>query len=334
MAAAAHTLRAARRLTLLAICACFAFAFLAAAAEAAQARSCSIAAAPGKQIVPLSDQDRKRPFLLYVPSGYDGETRLPLVMNLHGSGGDGEGQMALSELEQAADARGIAVAAPNGAVEFNNGYAWNVPGVPLVGGSPVPEGTPSDGRYLLHVIKRAAGSVCIDSKRVFFTGFSGGARMTSAMACAHAEVIAAIAPVAGLRSGVPKQGTSGAWRPDKRTCDPTQPVPVMTFHGTADATNPYGGNDDDRWGYSVPQALKRWSRINRCETGPTTRPTTPTVDLIAYGRCMNNASVQLFRVNGGGHTWPGSTQPTANQSISATDRMLAFFKRHPLIRSR
>ncbi len=332
--ALSHALTARRRTAIATLCVSALFAGAAGTAEAAS--PCSISSPSGERTVPLSDQGQDRPFLLHVPAGYDGHERLPLVLNLHPTGGDGSGQMETSEFAEAADAKNVAVAAPNGAVDYGNGHAWNVPGVPLVGGDPVPAGTPDDERYLLRVIRKAKQTLCIAPKRVFFTGYSGGARMTSQMACDHADVIAAIAPVAGLRSGVPKQGSSGAWQPDRSTCKPTQPVPLVTFHGTADTTNPYEGNDDPRWGYSVERALARWARIDRCRKGPKTEAATPTVDLIEYSDCRNKASVQLFRAEGAGHTWPGSTQAPGqtDQTMSATNRMISFFKKHPLIRSK
>jgi polyhydroxybutyrate depolymerase len=335
--AAVDTFRAVRRLALLGASACLLFAVLTPSAEAARRSSCSISAAAGEQTVPLSDQGEDRPFLLYVPAGYDGHGRLPLVLNLHGSGGDADGQMAVSGFEPAADAKDLAVVAPNGAIPVNGGYAWNVPGVPLATGDPVPAGTPNDERYLLHVIRKAERSVCIDPKRVYFTGYSGGARMSSQMGCDHADQIAAIAPVAGLRSGVPKQGASGAWRPDGRTCRPAQPISVLAFHGTADNVNPFQGSDDSRWGYSVPRALSRWAKLNRCKAGPTTKPATPSVDSIEYRRCRGKASVQLYRAEGAAHTWPGSTATPADQTdqtMSATNKMISFFARHPLLRAK
>src|SRR2546421_202992 len=42
-------------------------------------------------------------------------------------------------------------------------------------------------------------TLCVDDNRVYVTGLSNGAFMTSAVACAYADRVAAAAPVAGIR---------------------------------------------------------------------------------------------------------------------------------------
>jgi polyhydroxybutyrate depolymerase len=60
------------------------------------------------------------------------------------------------------------------------------------------------------------------------------------------------------------------------------------------------------------------------------------VTLVRY-RCPKHADVQLYRIAGGGHTWPGSEfsrqiesmlGPTTF-SINANDVMWEFFQAHP-----
>lgn len=316
-----------------AVLALAALALPAAAAAKPKPPSCNISSPIGERTIALTDQGLSRPFLLYVPKGYKPRKPLPLVLDLHPSLGNGATQLQVGGFEAAADRRGYAVAAPNGAIGEGSGYYWNVPGVPLVGGAPVPAGTPSDEAYLLKVIKAAAKSLCIDRRRVYATGYSGGARMSSAMACDHADAIAAIAPVAGLRAGVPVESAAGVWSPSRATCKPERPVSVLAFHGTADDVNPYAGNDDARWGYGVEDALAAWGRYDRCKRGPSTETVTATESLISYRGCKDGAEVGLLRASGTGHTWPGNDQPElgpTDMSISATDAMLDFFAGHRL----
>src|SRR4051794_19621019 len=164
-----------------------------AAVAATTPAPCSLPSATGERTVALTDQGKERPFLLFVPKGYDGRRPVPLVLDLHGSGGNGKGQLDASALASVADSGGFAVGAPTGGVETTPGaFAWNVPDVPLTSGSQVPPGTPSDERYLLAVIGKVRTTLCVDARRVYITGFSGGARMTSAMACRYPTRIAAI----------------------------------------------------------------------------------------------------------------------------------------------
>ena len=54
-------------------------------------------------------------------------------------------------------------------------------------------------------------------------------------------------------------------------------------------------------------------------------------------RCPKRADVELYRIEGGGHTWPGSEFSRAIESvvgpttfsINADDAMWTFFQAHP-----
>ena len=54
--------------------------------------SCAIAAAPGVSEQTLTSGGRERSYRLFVPPKYDGRTPLPLVLDLHGSGGTADRQ--------------------------------------------------------------------------------------------------------------------------------------------------------------------------------------------------------------------------------------------------
>lgn len=296
-------------------------------------KPCGISSPIGERTIPLVDQGQSRPFPLFVPQGYDGRHRVPLILNLHLRLFNGATQMRITQMGPAADQRGFAVAAPTGAVVLGpESYTWNTPGVSPAPGITIPAGTPDDEQYLLHVIRAAKHSLCIDKKRIYLAGYSAGAWLASTLACDHPKKIAGVAAVAGLRAGLPEQTPSGGWRPDRKTCRPEQPVPTLAFHGTADQLTPYGGEvTDPNWRYGVERALGRWAKINRCQRGPRTKATTASVTLISYRDCEAHASVSLYREEAAGHTWPGSTFPPLgpiDQTIDATALMLRFFADH------
>jgi poly(3-hydroxybutyrate) depolymerase len=58
------------------------------------------------------------PYRLYVPSRYDGSRALPLVVVLHGGGGDENGVFETSDIRKVAEARGVIVVAPLGYSRF------------------------------------------------------------------------------------------------------------------------------------------------------------------------------------------------------------------------
>jgi polyhydroxybutyrate depolymerase len=169
-----------------------------------------------------------RPVVVHVPSGYTDRTPVALVLNLHGSGSTAAAQEAFSGMDSTSNTDGFIVAYPEGGISSGSGYDWNVPGEPLFGGGAAPANAPNDVAFLAHVVQRLEAGLCIDPSRVFSTGFSGGARMTSQLGCDLPGTIAAIAPVSGLRLPSP--------------CTGTRAVPVISFHGTADPIDPYDGN--------------------------------------------------------------------------------------------
>src|SRR6185312_12337283 len=138
--------------------------------------------------------------------------------------------------------------------------------------------------------------------------------MTSAVACAYSSRVAAVAPVAGIR--------------DIEGCKFARPVPVMTFHGTADPFVAYNGGlgpaalklpapngkgtiggsgavKNATKGPSIPQITADWAKRNGCGTTPKSTKLTSDVTTITFP-CPPGAEVVLQRVTGGGHAWPGS----------------------------
>ena len=289
------------------------------AAPAHAAPGCDRPLAAGDQTVPFQSGGRDRPFLLYVPSGYDGRTPLPLLLNLHGSGGDGPGQMETSHMREYADNAGFLVAAPNGGAVAGAGHAWVVPGSPPRGDAP-PGGYPDDVKYLREVIAKVQAMACQNRAKVFAAGHSGGGRMTSAMGCNAADVITAITANVGLRAGAPRTGSNGVAEPDPATCKPSRPLPVIALHGTNDGTNPYDGGGQPDWQYTVPQAVARWAELLGCQPQETVMTFSPMVDQITHSGCRGYSSITLYRVTGGEHVWFDGEIKTSEVVAGMIDR--------------
>jgi poly(3-hydroxybutyrate) depolymerase len=224
-------------------------------------------------------------------------------------------------LETTAAANGFVIAAPNGANVSGSGYAWNVPGFPSSSGR-------DDVGFLSTVMDVVTAAQCTDPGRIYAAGYSGGGRMVSALACQLAGKLAAIAPVAGVRAGTPLAPDPS--QPDPATCQPSRPVPVIAFHGQQDNTNPYNGGGSDVWQYSVPAAMTRWAQIDGCATTPQTSQVTTHVSELTYAGCSAGTQLELYAVSNGGHTWPGTSQPSpgngiTTEEISADNLMWAFF---------
>ena len=263
--------------------------------------------------------------IVHVPTGYRSTTPVPLVVNMHGSQSTALAQVGLTGMNATADADTFIVAYPQAAMASGSGFEWNVPDEPLLGGGAVPAGSPDDVSFLTQLVTLLGQKYCIDTRRVFATGFSGGARMASQLACDASGVFAAVAPVSGLRFPTP--------------CPSTRPVPVIAFHGTADPVDPYRGDGQQYWTYGVPLAAKRWGSHNGCARSPQRQVLDPTVVITQYAPCTADADVELYTIAGEGHEWPGGTPlPSGitavlgpqSRAVSANDLMWEFFVAHPL----
>ena len=283
------------------------------------------AASPGTTTLHPTVGAIERTAIVHIPTGYRSTSPVPLVLNLHGSQSTALEQEGFSGMDATADADTFVVAYPQGAIPSGSGFEWNVSGQPLFGGGSVPAGAADDVTFLEQLVTDLEHEFCIDRNRVCATGFSGGARMVGQLGCDTSTVFAAAAPVSGLRLPEP--------------CPSARAVPVVSFHGTADSVNPYLGNGQAYWIYSVPTAARRWAVHDRCRPTPVSSRPDAGVVLTAYGPCAAGAAVDLYAITGEGHEWPGGPhlgraitdllgpQTTA---VDANSVMWAFFVAHPL----
>ncbi|WP_204162077.1 MULTISPECIES: alpha/beta hydrolase family esterase [unclassified Rathayibacter] len=310
---------------------------VAGSASAATGADCVRSLPAGDSTVAVAFGGTTYDVLMHVPADAD-DGALPLVLDLHGSNSNGGVQAGISDLASVADDEGFIVANPTGAIEFektleDGNWAWNVPGVPLTSGTFPPEGSRDDVAFLSTVVETLSAQGCVDAGSVFATGFSGGGRMASALACTRADLFAAVAPVAGLRAG--RADLDDLTTIEAGSCTPSRPVSVLTFHGTADAVNPFEGNTDPRWGYSVATATAGWAGLDDCEGEPVTTAVTAEVGRAVLADCADGTGVEAYAVEGGGHTWPGTAVDleasglgVVNRTISASALMWDFFAAH------
>ena len=262
-------------------------------------RSCDLPHGSGVSSQQLVSGQRQRAYRLFVPPAYDGHLRLPLILDLHGSGGSSADQARTSGFETLSASERFLVATLDA-----EGGRWNVP---------VQGNRADDVAYVRDVIAHVAARVCTDETRVYATGFSGGGRMASLLGCQLGSRIAAIAPVSGLRFPGPCNG---------------RPVPVLTFHGLADPQNPYDGHAAGRgaeWLESVPDALAGWARHNSCKGDASLDDPAGPLSTMRYDGCGDATEVRMIRIDGLGHRW-------TKTEVDTTGVMWQFFKSHRLSR--
>jgi polyhydroxybutyrate depolymerase len=273
---------------------------------APQPGSSSAGVAPGDYVEELLSGGQMRSYRLHIPPAYQPSKSMPLVINLHGLNSNAAQQERLSGMSRKADAAGFIVVYPEG---LGDPQTWHFG--PEVGGA-------ADLQFMRDLILGPEQRLNVDPARVYTTGISNGAQMTNRMGCELADLVAAIAPVSG-----------GYFRAQR--CDPSRPVPVVAFHGTADQLLPYEGQGQLL--LPVREWAAGWAARNGCGASPTISFQHGQVTGETWGGCRASADVVLYTIEGGGHSWPGSaTAPRlgiTTKDINATDAIWEFFDAHP-----
>lgn len=269
--------------------------------------------AAGDSAQTLTSGGVARTYVLHIPTGYDGATRIPVVLAFHGFALNAKQMMEYTKLGPLAEERGFVAVALDGA---GSPQHWNWRKT---------TDAPEDAQFVTDVLEKLDADLCVDADRTFAAGFSDGAAMSRMLACDLPGRIAAIGAVAS--PNVP--------------C--TADVPMIAFHGSDDPLVPFeGGTVRPEFGGGgtfppVRRSVSEWARALACDGLPTISRPAPSTELSTFLRCRRgDAEVLLYTLLGGGHTWPGSPAlpedvfgPTST-NIDATTLMWEFFVAHPL----
>ncbi len=252
----------------------------------------------------------------------------PLLLQLHGRGGGGPWFNRMAGFVELSERAGFVVAIPEAI-----GGIWNDGRDP----DARVHGRPDDVAYLRGVIDDVQARLSIDARRIYVVGMSNGATMAGRLACESAGLIAAFGQVAGTAAvGVAS------------TCRPGVPVPLIQIHGSADRYAPYGGGQ--RQGILATTLLlgrglgpvagvddwaRAWVEANHADEHPATTRLEPDVTVRRWRGPQPACDIDFYRIDGGGHTWPGSPQTlprflfgSTSQTISATQVIWDFLAAH------
>ncbi len=280
-----------------------------------------------------------RTYLRYVPPGVPPTQPLPVVIDIHGLGSNMTQQQAVTQFEALAALQHFVVLTPDGIKS-----QWNTINV-----------TPNaDVTFLMSMLDEVESGVCVDTARVYSTGYSDGGLMSSVLACQESDRITAVGLVSGITHGP--------------ACKPGRPVPIIVFWGKQDLVLPfYGGLGealrDLLTGKPVPpnltaptapvahqdgfppveQVVASWAETNGCPSEPVVLPAGSDVEQRIYAPCSADTSIRFYVVADGGHAWPGSAVESAaghggraaiigftTMQVDATKLIWAFFKQYAL----
>ncbi len=252
---------------------------------------------------------------------------VPLILDIHGSGGNGRHQMNMTGWGNAADRYGFLVVAPQGYVKSLDGYAWVTPRNQT---SSNPDNSlkadVDDIQYLKDLIYLLSASGCVNNNKIYLSGFSGGARLASQYVCQATEKIAGLIAVAGLRAGVPIKVSESLFEPDINGCQPRQYFSILAYANLDDTVNPYAGGGASYWGYGTEKAILRWLQLLGCNAVASAELISAKQTDRTFGGCINGVQVRSIVGSFGGHVWPvmlTSDDPSKNASF--TDLAVNYF---------
>ena len=244
----------------------------------------------------------ERSYVTLVPATYEDGESAPLVLALHGGGGDAVRMCKLKGgVQELAEEGGFIVICPEGVENhWNDGreldkWRAHVEDIDDVG-------------FLLSLIDHISEGYSIDPERIFVTGMSNGGKMSLRLACEAADTFAAAAPII-------------ASLPADLDCQPSDPISILVMNGMEDPLVPWEGGQVHFYrqelgeALSTPDTVAFWVSENGCDPTPVSEwlPDNDIGDKTrikkeVYSKCDAQTSVVLFSVEGGGHTWPGGPQ--------------------------
>ncbi len=271
--------------------------------------------------------ERDRSYQLYTPANATQNSRArPLVIVFHGGGGTAKGiaRDVGRSLHKIADRDGFFVAYPNavdkmwdlGAGVISESFAVRI----------------DDRSFFGDLIDELVHALPIDDRRIFATGISRGGQASYFVACAYADRIRAIAPVA---MPMPVYML--------KECAQAPSTGIVILNGTEDPLVPYDGGrikvgkrERDEV-LSTADTLEFWRSKNQCSAEATdervinTKRDRMQVRRTSWESCEHDPVV-LYRIEGGGHTWPSGRQylprfvvGRVNKDINGAHEVWSFF---------
>ncbi len=281
----------------------------------------------------VSHQNNQRRYILHIPDSYDGTKETPLVVFLHGGSGNSATAQSFTNFNQVSKDNGFLVAYPQGFFEASaNSFVW------ADGRGLAPDNLGIDDvGFIDKLVTTLKEQYNVNEKRIYLCGFSNGSFLTQRIAFEKNGQFAAFGTLGGTMN-----------KSLFDTKNPGRPIPMMYVFGSTDPLVPYNGGTVAGSTTTLPVvgievAVSYWVTNNNCQT------TIPRVDLpnkntvdnstvtvFEYTNGACNTKVKFYKINGGGHTWPGVKLPNqttlgeTNLDIFASQELWDFFKQFEL----
>lgn len=243
-----------------------------------------------------------RTYLLYLPSGFNINEPLPLVLNFHGGAGTANDQLAVADMRDLADSENFILVYPNAHPDSNQETNWQV-----VTSGDLPFTVPnphSDILFIDELIDHLHLQVNVDLNRVYALGYSNGGGFTFDLGCRLNNKITGIGVVARTM-----------YAETYNNCIVNHPTPVVTILGTEDYISEYDGiiYEGTLYYHSNISTNDVWIENNNLV--PTSNLSLipdintndgSTVELYSWYSEDECIELNHYKVLGGDHDWPGT----------------------------
>lgn len=260
-----------------------------------------------------------RDYLIHIPPGHDGRSKLPMVVVVHGAFDTAKGIEEIAGFSEIADRENFIVLYPNGIGILGFLQHWNAGH--CCGKAQADE--IDDVGFVAAAIESAGRRVGVDPARIYMVGFSNGGMFTYRFASEKSHLLAgAAALAASIGSRTPEDRK--IWKIPR----PAHPVPFLIMHGTADKSVPFEGRASQRKGtprdyQSVEASVGFWRSQNGCNDAlpPQHLLDGGAAQLTKWSDCASDKPVWLITLEDWEHIWPG---PYFTAQLEADDPFRNF----------
>ncbi|MFA5831877.1 MAG: T9SS type A sorting domain-containing protein [Bacteroidota bacterium] len=255
-----------------------------------------------------------RHHIVFRPKGRESEINRPVLIHLTGYDDAIDYEINYIRFHLYGDTAGFVTVYPEAYQRRWNSTAFEINGWPT--------SNTDDVAYISALIDTLRAQYSIDTTRVFVSGWSNGGTMANLIATKLAHRITAACVVDGALTPTIVNGYS-----------PKRPVPIMILNGTEDPYVPYTGGGNR---YTVEQTVGIWQtwnnatvRVDSTVMDGNSNDQSSVLRVRYYGSRVDTPLVVFYRIDNGGHEWPGAPpyfgSGTINRDIDASAEAMKLF---------